>query len=302
MNFRLIASCLCLLSLGCFQQPAAPTMTPPSGPPLFGSNGSTPTQPTNPTQQTQMRLGNPDNATDQVTNAEHFLIARPQYALSYNNATRIPNWVSWHLQASDIGDTARGNFAPDPDLPADFQRVTPRDYTNSGYDRGHNCPSKDRSATKADNDAVFYMTNMAPQFHEMNGGPWEDLERYSRELVQKGNELEILCGHFGERARLQSGVMAPQFGWKIVVVVPRGEAISASSRVIAVQMPNEKSVEGQPWSSFITTPAAIEKATGLHFFDALSPEIAAALREKQDEIAEGSFGRGTSGIRKRGRR
>lgn len=38
---------------------------------------------------------------------------------------------------------------------------------------GHNCPHKDRSRSRQDNQVVFYMSNMTPQKHGMNGGPWE---------------------------------------------------------------------------------------------------------------------------------
>ena len=55
--------------------------------------------------------------------------------------------MSWHLQSSDIGKVRRGKFHPDPLLPLVWQ-IYPSDYTNSGYERGHQCPSKDRSATR----------------------------------------------------------------------------------------------------------------------------------------------------------
>jgi hypothetical protein len=57
----------------------------------------------------------------------------------------------------------RSKFAPDPDLPEGFFQVRPNDYRGSGFDRGHMCPSGDRTATKEDNEATFYVTNMVPQ-------------------------------------------------------------------------------------------------------------------------------------------
>jgi DNA/RNA endonuclease G (NUC1) len=36
-----------------------------------------------------------------------FLIARPQYGLSYNAKTRTPNWVPWELKKDDIGNAKR---------------------------------------------------------------------------------------------------------------------------------------------------------------------------------------------------
>lgn len=38
-----------------------------------------------------------------------------------------------------------------------------------GYDRGHICPSGDRTASEEMNSQTFVMTNMQPQYHKFNG-------------------------------------------------------------------------------------------------------------------------------------
>src|SRR5919202_2417311 len=73
-------------------------------------------------------LGNPSGATSDASSKNNYLLVKPQYVLSYNNDKGEPNWVSWHLQASDIGDVERqNNFHPEQSLPAGFKRVTPDD-------------------------------------------------------------------------------------------------------------------------------------------------------------------------------
>jgi endonuclease G, mitochondrial len=111
-----------------------------------------------------VRFGMPAPAKASPESREAYLIDRPQYVLSYNAKTRTPNWVCWRLRKEDIGNAARGPFQPDPLLPKGvIARVTSRDYEGSGFDRGHQCPAKDRSATQPDCDATFYMTNVVPQ-------------------------------------------------------------------------------------------------------------------------------------------
>lgn len=89
-------------------------------------------------------LGNPSNAT--TGNANNYLMVKLQYVLSYNRSKGIPNWVSWQLNASWLGNAPRqNNFRPDPTLPEGWYRVRPSDYTGSGYDKGHMTPSADRS-------------------------------------------------------------------------------------------------------------------------------------------------------------
>ena len=112
-----------------------------------------------------IRFGMPAQAkADPEASPEAFLISRPQYVLSYNAQTRTPNWVCWCLRQQDIGTAARSAFEPDPGLPRGIiARVTAHDYDGSGFDRGHMCPPKDRSASAEDSQAVFYTTNIVPQ-------------------------------------------------------------------------------------------------------------------------------------------
>ncbi len=251
----------------------------------------------------QMALGNPDNAAPSLRSPEHYLLARPLLAVSYNDTLRFPNWVSWHLSASDIGNAERGQFQPDASLPSAFTQVTPSDYTRSGYDRGHNCPSKDRSAGRAENDQVFLMSNITPQAPELNQGPWADFENYCRTLTGRSggrNELYITCGHgFASRSHKTIGrarVAVPDFGWKIVVALPERSGddiarITAQTQVIAVMMPNTAATAGQNWQRYVVSVADIEKATGLRFFDALPQNVADALKRNRNGGDVGDNGR-----------
>jgi endonuclease G len=240
----------------------------------------------------QMLLGNPDKATGDASNREHFLMERAQYALSYNDSWHFPNWVAWHLCKRDIGEAERGQFVPDPDLPGNFTPIVPSDYNHTGYDRGQNCPSQDRSARRDDSNILLYMTNITPQRHEMRVGPWEKLEVYCRQLAQEGNELYIISGYgFKEKHIRVIGarhIAVPDFGWKIVVVLPEHSGddrkrINRNTRVIAVQIPNVKGILAQPWTRYVVTAGEVERATELHFFETLPPGIAIALKSKRDD-------------------
>src|SRR5207237_70265 len=103
-------------------------------------------------------MGLPDRATADAANKEHYLSVKHQYALSYNGARRVPNWVSWELNTSWLGSVARQNdFRPDDTLPAAIPQAQLADYLNSGWDRGHMCPSDDRTLTLLDNQNTFYL-------------------------------------------------------------------------------------------------------------------------------------------------
>jgi DNA/RNA endonuclease G (NUC1) len=241
----------------------------------------------------QMQLGNPSNAGADMNNHAHYLIQRPVEAIDYSDNLREPNWASWDLTASDVGSSGRSPvFFADTNLPANFYVVASSDYSGSGYDRGHMCPSADRTDNVTDNDMVFFMSNVIPQTPDNNQGPWENLETYCRTLAQT-NELLIISGPSGfgtNRTDSTGQVYIPSNVWKIIVVVPPGggmasSRITDSTRVITVNMPNIAGIRSVAWTNYLTSVIVIQNNTGYTFFTALPAGVAAALRAKVDGVA-----------------
>ena len=240
----------------------------------------------------QMQLGNPSGATANATDHRHYLIQRTVEAIDYDDETGEANWVSWDLTASDVGSSGRSpSFITDITLPPGFYQVTSGDYTNSGFNRGHLCPSADRTANDTDNALVFYMSNILPQTADNNQGPWAGLEAYCRTLAASGNELLIIAGGSGYSGSYIASRAAaiPGYLWKIVVVVPSGSGtalsrINGSTRVIAVKIPNVSGVRNDPWTQYVTSASQIQVDTGYSFFTALPSPVAAVLRDKVDGV------------------
>lgn len=204
--------------------------------------------------------------------SDDYLIDHGIYILSYNPRKNVPNWVSWELDRSFLGHVRRKNdFRPDPSLPADLYHVVPQDYHDSGYDRGHLCPSADRQGSTSDNSLTFLMTNIQPQLHELNEGPWEKLEEYERELARRHDaELFIVAGGIfdSQYQSIGHGVAVPKANYKIIVALHQGQQASdvkSDTKVIAVAMPNEAGVGSHPWTDYLTSVDAIERAAGYDF-------------------------------------
>jgi len=238
----------------------------------------------------QMQLGNPSDASADTNNHDHYLIQRTVEAIDYSDNLGEPNWASWDLTAGDLGSSGRsGSFDTDTNLPANFYHVTTDDYSGSSFDRGHMCPSADRTDNASDNQLVFFMSNIIPQAPNNNEGVWANFEDYCRSLAQSGDELFIICGPGGFNGSLiqpSERILLPAYTWKIAVVVPPGggtalSRVSAATRVIAIKIPNNNGVSST-WQNYITSARQIEVDTGFTFFTALPPDIAEALRDKVD--------------------
>jgi endonuclease G len=255
---------------------------PTTAPPLVAPSSAQTTANRN------LLLGNPSAAVHDSSQPANYLIERPQYTVSYNRDRATPNWVSWQLTQSDLGSAQRSNdFSPDKSLPSGWFQVQTDDYTNSGYDRGHMCPSADRTATPEDNDATFILTNVVPQAPDNNRVTWEHLEAFSRSLVTKGHVLYIVAGVDGSNGAVGKGkITVPAFTWKIVVVAPKGDGslatITAPTPVLAVRIPNDKDAKLGDWDQYRVTVAAIETATGNHFFGNLPADVQKALKGRID--------------------
>jgi endonuclease G len=227
-------------------------------------------------------MGNPSNAVVDVNQPTNYLLDKPQYAVSYHRDRGIPNWVSWHLDSTWIGSTPRQNdFRADTTLPAGWYQVQNTDYTGSGFDRGHHCPSADRTNSVATNSATFLMTNMMPQAPDNNQGPWEALESYSRTLVSAGNELYIVAGGTGTGGTGSNGgttntvasghVTVPNVTWKVIMVLPAASGndvsrVNNSTRVIAIIMPNTQGIRNNTWQQYRVSVDQVEALTGFDFF------------------------------------
>lgn len=247
------------------------------------------TQPATPEQAAQiyLALGNPSNAS--ASDPNNYLLIDKYMAISYSRDRAIPNWVAWRVTRADMGDIDRvDSFRPDDRLPKGWARVTPADYTGSGFDRGHICPNADRNGSPESMAATFLMTNMTPQTGDLNRGPWQKLEAYLRTLVTRGLDLYIYSGVYGDAGKVKKKVTIPTNNWKVAVAVPAGSslpsALNENTRVIAVDMPNVKGIKNADWQTYRTTIRDIEQKTGYNLLSNLPQNLQNALETKKDNI------------------
>ena len=123
------------------------------------------------------------------------ILYRKGYTTSYNQQTKTPNWVAWHLtNAHTKGPHQRSQEVFAEDMNVKSPRATNNDYYNSRYDRGHMCPAGDNKWDRQAMTESFLFTNICPQNHGLNKYEWNDLEILCREWAQRYGAIDIVCG------------------------------------------------------------------------------------------------------------
>lgn len=197
------------------------------------------------------------------------IIRRKAFVISYNNGTKLPNWVAWHLTSEHTdGEYKRINtFFEDVDVPA--PRATNADYHGSGWTHGHMCPAADN---KWDMEAMResnILTNICPQDGQLNTGLWNRLEQDCRIWARKYGDIYIVCGpvllNREHKTIGKNKVVVPEAFFKVIL---RMNPKPASLGFIVRNNKGKKKRD-----QYINTIDDVERITGIDFFPALPDEI-----------------------------
>lgn len=123
------------------------------------------------------------------------LIEYEGYTVSYNTEAKIPVWVKYELERSEVDGpyTRKGlNFRRDKTV--DLPQASDDDYRNSGWSRGHMAPAGDFKWSEDAMGDTFYFTNCCPQNQSLNAGQWSTLEDKVRSWAKKYGKVVVYTG------------------------------------------------------------------------------------------------------------
>ena len=114
------------------------------------------------------------------------------YSLEWDNQKIANRWTCYELHEGNTLSAAnrKDDFKADPEVAVSS---TLADYSNSGFSRGHLCPSADRLCSTEQNKQTFYLTNMQPQYQSHNGGLWSRLESQVRDYATNDDYSGTHC-------------------------------------------------------------------------------------------------------------
>ena len=196
---------------------------------------------------------------------EHFA-----YTVSYNPTWKIPNWVAYSLTKEETSGPyeREKSFYPDPKVKG--QPVVHKDYTHSGYDRGHMAPAADMKWSEQAMRESFYMTNICPQNQNLNRGDWNDLEELARDWANTFGEIYIACGPLVsdnyQTIGKNSKIAIPNAFYKVFL-----RKTNSSWSSIGFVMPNQAG--NRPLMTYMLSVDEVEQMSGIDFFYNLPDSI-----------------------------
>lgn len=208
-----------------------------------------------------------------------FLTDRPEevvwhtaYTVSFNRKHKLPNWVAWVLtkERTEGQEPRCDDFQPDPDI-RKGKTAEDGDYRNSGFDRGHICPAADNKADAQTMKECFYLSNICPQLHSLNGGDWKELEEKSRKWARRYGCIYIAGGPIIKEGKHRtigdSRVTVPDGFFKVILrITDKGEA-----KAIGFIYPHEKC--NRPMQDYAVSVDEVERQTGIDFFCRLPKDV-----------------------------
>jgi endonuclease G len=204
---------------------------------------------------------------------------RTGYVVGYDEQRKNPAWVAYHLTAIEQKPTSKrpSKFKTDKDTEA---KVSHKDYTKSGYDRGHMAPNYGIS-TRYGREAqleTFLMSNIVPQKPNLNRGVWRELEMKVAKLANRFDDVYIITGPIYDNqieTISKKHIEIPDGFYKIIVDLENN-----MPRALAFIMPQNVNRKDEP-EKFLTSIDEIEKQTGLDFFSDLEDSYESKFEAKK---------------------
>ena len=214
-------------------------------------------------QETQNRFSLSDALPSSTEKLE--LLDHKYYVVGYNKKHKQAAYVAYLLTAEMVNENdnvSRKGVGFKKDYLLSDNYATKQDYTNSGYVRGHLCPSKDMCWSFASMKETFYMSNVSPQYQGFNDGLWKKLEGSVRKWAVENDSILVLCGPVLSSKKGEIGenkVSVCSKFYKIVV-----DITYPTYKMIAFIMDNTN-IKGNIFR-YCCNEREVERITGLDFF------------------------------------
>lgn len=217
----------------------------------------------------------PKGSSGEVVHHKH-------YSLSYREKHEQAEWVAYELtKASLKKPNVKRAKRFNPDYDVSTRSAYHRDYSRSGYTRGHLAPAGDMAFDEQAMKESFLMSNMSPQTRSFNNGIWKELEETVRDWAYKNKRVYIVTGPLLDRKYIKrigkdNKVSVPSAFYKAILDIDNPER-----KGIAFIIPHETS--DRPLSEYAVTIDELEKELGYDLYaDLISTELQDKIESQID--------------------
>ena len=206
------------------------------------------------------------------------LLQKKGFTLGYSLQYRQAVWVAYTLTAENLQAKQvrrRDQFRADPEVKN--HPVHPKDYTRSGFDKGHLAPVADMTYSFGSMSDSFFMSNISPQIPGCNRGIWKRLENQVRHWAVKEGKIYIITGPiFSEKPAVMktAAIPIPVAFYKVIL------DLTPPMKMIGFIVPNQTSK--RRIASFAVSVDEVERITGYDFFSQLDDELENSLEANID--------------------
>ena len=204
------------------------------------------------------------------------------YSLSYSEKDEQAEWVAYELtkkslQAKNVKRAKKFNADYDVSTRSAFHR----DYSHSGYTRGHMAPAGDMAFNEVAMKESFFMSNMSPQTRVFNNGVWKELEEQVRDWAYDDKKIYVVTGPMLNRKRIttigkQNKVSVPSAFYKVILDIDQPKR-----KGIAFVIPHEKSEKRL--QEYAISIDDLEEELGFDFYaDLISEDVQTELESNFD--------------------
>lgn len=218
------------------------------------------------------------------------------YSLEWSYADIANRWTCYELHAGNKfkgeGVVRQDDFREDPELDPKY-RSTLSDYRNSGFSRGHLCPSLDRLCTNDQNSQTFFLSNMQPQWQNHNGVLWNNLEDLVHGWADKYDTLYVV-----KAATIRSDQVYPEKcngrlpvpKYFYMAILSYDKKLNRYQAIGFWTVHENVSIKNKNYGDYAISIDKLEELTGIDFFCNLPDDIEDTVEKKCEKIYDSITG------------
>ena len=187
------------------------------------------------------------------------ILHKKAFDICYSCKWKTPKLVVYKVDGDliDAKNLSRKSlrFRPDYNLPTKCRSYS-KDYSRTGFDRGHLAPNAVFDYNRAIQKETFLMSNIAPQKPQLNRRLWAKIEKFVRIQARKYKDIGVITGVCGSVGHIKHNVNIPKWWYKII--------FRPDGKVISFLVPNSNKVGRDKAKMYLSSVKEIEKVCNIN--------------------------------------